>query len=618
MSCARGTFKSLKILFRKYLQNAISSKNPPKLVDPILVFNIQCSPGAYDPNVEPAKDDVLFGDEASFLQLAEALFKQVYGERQCELHGSRKSASDLGQSGFDLLLSRRLKPESSKPIEFQPIQSGASVATVRSTENFDAMESQKIKGLFNDNSRPSRYLPIRQDEHRKSHSRDSQASRPSPSPSNDVDSQKHQPTSPAGKPNMYADDDDLFFPLDDSPLPPDDEPETAPKSTQVLNPWIVAKMNAPIRRKVPSEADGEVPASFINQLPTPRKRQGEAFVTDTPNTRSNNPPRKHQTSHPTPRRTKPRHSDDSMPSESSPLQQRQRFKGSGWMDDFVRQQNDVPQSLVQEVAGSASTKQRAPQKSCLNQTKFVSARTLPLELNIPSSCQPHPDLPLALDFEHRKSRAASQHRAQQRLFQQRPAHANPQHRQWNLAQDVRSMSPTSSPHANRYAKAVAALHANLEDTPLSDKLPNDPRTREIILDPTDARARLMRLQEQQEAGKITDPAVQKLKRVKTSMLPFENVPAGEELFALSCVIDTSPTAITNAASLLGICEVEESEFATPGFFDVDVDTLGCWEAKIKNAIQDLHESKMRDNKSEVDDIEIDLQMLLCVTAISHL
>ena len=85
--------------------------------------------------------------------------------------------------------------------------------------------------------------------------------------------------------------------------------------------------------------------------------------------------------------------------------------------DLTTRQNGVPQSLLERVAESTSAKQRASHVSRSHQQQsFVSARILPLELNTPSQIQPHPDLSLALDFEHRKSCAASQHRAQQRLF----------------------------------------------------------------------------------------------------------------------------------------------------------------------------------------------------------
>ena len=67
-------------------------------------------------------------------------------------------------------------------------------------------------------------------------------------------------------------------------------------------------------------------------------------------------------------------------------------------------------------------------------------------------------------------------------------------------------------------------------------------------------------------------------------------------------------------------------FTTPGFFDVDPDTLGGWEAKIRKAVREIHASKWSDNQSEmrtverdetglhIDNLEMDLQTLLGETA----
>ena len=616
------------------MQNATLSKGSTKLIDPILVLKVQCGPGSYDPNVEPAKDDVLFEDEAQFLQFAEASFRQLYGELKSDNHESRKKASDLGQSGFDLLLSRRLKPGTST---FDMVRQDQQEEPITPAKNDHVEEDRGTAGLkyfqrtSAGNARLPRCTQTEQDEDIMSHSQAGQESQHLLE--DDTDSQERRPISPAGKPNMYTDDDDLFFsandstfPAEGSPIVPDEEQDTAARTAQTLNPWIVAKMNAPIQRRIASESDGEEPIAFTSQLPTPDRRHEEAFGIGTPGARSSDLPRQHQISLPTPSRSKPRHTDEFLPPSSSPLQRRQRLNNSGRIEDFVTQQTCVPQSLLEQVSQVTSTRQQVPHVSRPDQREgFVSARALPLELSIQSQSQPqsHPDLPLALDFERRKAHAVSQHRAQQRLFHQRPTHANSQYRQLDLSQDVRSTSPTSSPHANRYAKAVAALHATLEEvsTP-KEKRQLESQNREIALDPKDARARLMRLQEQQKAGTVTGPAAQKLKRVKTSMLPFESVPVGEELYALSCTIDTSPMVISNVTSSLGIYEVEESGFTTPGFHNPDPDTLNGWEGRIKTAVREvftknrnLKKGHMRGaerdgTRSEFDDFEMDLQTLL--------
>ena len=136
----------------------------------------------------------------------------------------------------------------------------------------------------------------------------------------DIDSQERRSANPASLPNMYTDDDDLFFPADTSPILPDDELDPIPKTAQTLNPWIVAKMNASIWKKLPSELDGEEPISFTGQLPTPSRRQGKASASNTSSTRLINLPRQYQIRLPAPSPSRPRYYDDFLPSGSFPLQ----------------------------------------------------------------------------------------------------------------------------------------------------------------------------------------------------------------------------------------------------------------------------------------------------------
>ena len=78
------------------------------------VLNVQCGPGAYDPYVEPVKVDVLFKDETHILQMPKDLFRLAYGDLKSDSHELRQRVPNLGQSGFDLLLSRRSKSEISR------------------------------------------------------------------------------------------------------------------------------------------------------------------------------------------------------------------------------------------------------------------------------------------------------------------------------------------------------------------------------------------------------------------------------------------------------------------------------------------------------------------------
>ncbi|KAF8431364.1 histidine kinase-like ATPase, partial [Terfezia claveryi] len=88
ISCSRpGPFKSLLSLYKNYIRSSLLTANPnnpspPTISDPFIFLNIQCKyPGMYDPNIEPAKDDVLFRNwDRDVLGVIEGMFREVYGE----------------------------------------------------------------------------------------------------------------------------------------------------------------------------------------------------------------------------------------------------------------------------------------------------------------------------------------------------------------------------------------------------------------------------------------------------------------------------------------------------------------------------------------------------------
>ena len=559
-------------------------------------MNVECVSGAYDPNVEPAKDDVLFVDEADFLESVETFFNQLYGELRSGNEGGSAKKPSLGQSGFDLLLSRKQKPETRNLSDAHLNQPRDPLRTEEPIERIEIPMLESIESISRSMARPSE-VPFQdhgEDEMGYAHE-DALFS----TLRHEGDFSGSMQGSSSYKSNMYAADDDFFLPPDEPPEISDDEEtdNTVVKNAQILNPWTVAKMKAPIRRREHSEPNGEAPTSFINQLPTPARQRTDAFL---PMAHTNTQQKQHRISLPTPSRSQPKDSAPGWPSQSSPIQHQvsNRLRRK---DDHAMQHPSVsPQRFpaqVTEQTLSGQKAQQAPRSSY--QEGFISALTLPRDCNAQPQSSPHPDLPLALSYEHRKSFAASQHRAQQRLLQQRPAHAGAQNRQLDLSQDVRSTSPASSPHANRYAKAVAALHASQgEGKPPSGNASTHSPITEIALDPRDPRARLMRLQEQRKGGTNTDQPTHKLKRVKTSALPFESVPPGEEIYALTCTLDFDAMRVRELANTLDTEREEETHYSATGFSGVDDQTLSSWEAILRDAVQDLCKTSGSDEGSE--------------------
>jgi len=85
VSANRGTLKQIASKFRDAIRK--SHPNLDGVKDPFLLLNIVCPPGSYDPNVEPAKDDVLFDDSKMVINAAEKLLTSFYSvlERPDEL-----------------------------------------------------------------------------------------------------------------------------------------------------------------------------------------------------------------------------------------------------------------------------------------------------------------------------------------------------------------------------------------------------------------------------------------------------------------------------------------------------------------------------------------------------
>lgn len=75
VSSTRGTAKKLLSIFRRRLGEHFATDTPR---DPFIRLNIRCPPGAYDVNVEPSKDNVLFREEQDILDQFESFLSFFY------------------------------------------------------------------------------------------------------------------------------------------------------------------------------------------------------------------------------------------------------------------------------------------------------------------------------------------------------------------------------------------------------------------------------------------------------------------------------------------------------------------------------------------------------------
>lgn len=76
ITSTRGTGRKITRVFRSHLNRARAGSS--KISNPLMCLSIQCSPGLYDANVAPLKDEVLFVDEKSILDCFEELCRRAY------------------------------------------------------------------------------------------------------------------------------------------------------------------------------------------------------------------------------------------------------------------------------------------------------------------------------------------------------------------------------------------------------------------------------------------------------------------------------------------------------------------------------------------------------------
>ncbi|KAJ4324812.1 hypothetical protein N0V94_001041 [Neodidymelliopsis sp. IMI 364377] len=82
VSAVRGSLKKIANAVRDRIRKANTSVREVK--DPFFCLNIICPTDSYDPNIEPAKDDVIFGDEQPILDLVQRLLMTYYPDHTAQ------------------------------------------------------------------------------------------------------------------------------------------------------------------------------------------------------------------------------------------------------------------------------------------------------------------------------------------------------------------------------------------------------------------------------------------------------------------------------------------------------------------------------------------------------
>ncbi|KAI4707700.1 hypothetical protein J4E89_007806 [Alternaria sp. Ai002NY15] len=209
VSNSRGTIKRIITTYKDRLRKSTPSLAGVK--DPFFCMNIICPPDSYDPNIEPAKDDVMFDDSEVVVAVVDKLLKAYY-------------------------------PEAVQDIPDIPDIQDADIPT--SAQQQYAPQFEELP------SRIESSITIHEDE---------------PANWNDQPTTDPAQALPRWRSSMYGiDEDDLEF-LQENPAPVvEEEDEKGLRAVEVSNPWTIARMNTTIKPKQ---------AASNEQLLSPAKSQ---------------------------------------------------------------------------------------------------------------------------------------------------------------------------------------------------------------------------------------------------------------------------------------------------------------------------------------------------------
>ena len=204
----------------------------------------------------------------------------------------------------------------------------------------------------------------------------------------------------------------------------------------------------------------------------------------------------------------------------------------------------------------------------------------------------HPDLAFALDYEARKQVATDQHR---QALRQQAAAAKRDAR--ILADASPNKTSTNSPHKNRQAKAIAALHTNY--SPIAD---GDP----IPFEADDPRAYLLRVQRSASAQ------TSRSKRWKSTLLPFETLREDAYIGDLVLPLKTESLDLGPQVRSSALCdEYIASGKEVEAFSNAKAQEVEEWERRLKMMVKALYRIEGMAPEEEMDgELDVDLASIM--------
>jgi DNA mismatch repair protein MutL len=495
----KGSMKKIVTTFKKYLKNASIDPSSEKYKNPFMRLNILCPKASYDPNVEPAKDDVLFEDESFILDAVEKMFREFYGD--CDSI-STSEHKDIQQktNGFDILLARKLEIPNSTLESPIPPASKETNPIADSDSTLNRQRSDSDARIVNDSptnsGSSSEDLEEQTDNQRRRWDFDMSSDHI------EYTDNYRQPTRAFRKRG-------------------DGEHESSnsrpgSSASAHLNPWTIAKMTASLA----DDGGGSVNASTGSNQPA---------IQDQIMQPQDSPP-------------------PSIGNSTAGPELMQRPPGHDFVtarsfaeESMMSPPNTVPLALQQSKqprARPVSRPFKPPtfQLDRLHQTQLAhkyqpfQVHREPVQVSPPpvppEAGQPNSELDWAMDFENRKEAATRLRRDELRAAKEKP-----------IQPPMSQSSAKPSPHKNRYLAALTSL-----GTPQSIQIEEHPKSDtenfKTKLPDSDPRGYLMNRQKSFSTLSSITKEPRKLKRAQTIRLPFEAIPEELQLHSLVQIIQT--------------------------------------------------------------------------------
>lgn len=212
----------------------------------------------------------------------------------------------------------------------------------------------------------------------------------------------------------------------------------------------------------------------------------------------------------------------------------------------------------------------------------------------------HPDLAITLDYEARKQKASEAHR---KVLREQAAAAKHASRAPADAPDpLHPQHANTSPHKNRQAKAIAALHT--PDVP-SPATPSSKAPETAGLEASDPRAYLELIHQQRER------APGKPRRQKTAMLPLETMTEEGYTGDLTLMVeDVNEGDVEEDMQESGAWDqyVKSGEVGE-AFANVDVEEVKLWEEELRHLLRGASAVQGKEKQEERAEVDVDGDLL---------